>query len=320
MKRLLLLLPALVMISCSGGSFKAPDESLRHSYNYESSRISIVSLIENDIAEEKKIQIAVHQKSPEALELMKFIIPVLHDRNQLNISFWFLDGNSDAEITAFLKDKVDAPSAEDLLFNTDPRNTGYQEYREFLFGMRTFYKSLSDPENMTIGNAADSFIRFSLFNDENQNNSRSHYLVHSPLLIDNSKWELPFHGQLYYMMINDWPLNHYSAIKIKGSVLEDMFLTIRDESEERRAGSYLDALILMSYPDNYTPFSSIPSFINEENITDAVKFYPRQIIREKTKPATYLVNKKVERKHRKLSRSLEREYLEILEMEPLTEE
>ncbi|MBF9018388.1 MULTISPECIES: hypothetical protein [unclassified Oceanispirochaeta] len=320
MKKLLLLILPVLMISCSGKSIEELDETVRHQYSDESSRISIADLIDNNIEAERKIRISGNQKSTEALELMKFMMPLLHDRNKLNISFWFLDGCNDSEIAAFLKKEEGAPSAEDLLFNTDPRITGYLEYRDFLLGIQDFYQSLKDPENMTVGNEADSFVRFTLFDPQEKIDDRSHYLVHSPILIDNRKWELPFRGLLYFMMIHDWPLEHYSAINIKGSFLEELYLTKNDKSEERTAGSYLDAVILMGYPENNKPFSSIVSFINEENIADAVKFYPRQLIREKTKPAAYLVNNKVDRKHRKLSRSLEKQYIKILGMEPYTEE
>lgn len=320
MKKLLLLILPVLMISCSGESIKELDETVRQYYSDESSRISIADLIDNDIEAERKILISGNQKSMEALELMKFMIPLLHDRNQLNISFWFLDGSNDSEIAAFLNKEEGALSAEELLFNTDPRITGYLEYRDFLLGIRDFYQSLENPENMTIGNEADSFVRFSLFDPQEKIDDRSHYLIHSPILKDNRKWELPFRGLLYFMMIHDWPLEHYSAINIKGSFLEELYLTRSDKSEERTAGSYLDAVILMGYPENNKPFSSIVSFINEENIADAVKFYPRQLIREKTKPAAYLVNSKVDRKHRTLSRSLEKQYIKILEMEPYTEE
>lgn len=315
----ILILPAL-LLSCSGRSLKSVDQIQRQQYNKGTQRISISSLIDQSLESEKRILISVNQKSREALGLMKFIIPILHNRDKLNISFWFLDGNSDTAIMSFLRDEEDAPSAVELLFNADPRITGYLEYEEFLLGMKDFYQSLNEPETMVVGNAADAYVRFSLYDPSAKINGRDHYLVHSPLLIENNKWEIPFNGQLYFMMIHDWTLNQYAAIPVKGSILEDMFVSKFDASTGQTTVSYIDALILMGYPQSYLPFTPIETFINEENISEAVKFYPGQLIKEKTKPAAYLVNSKVERKHRKLSRSLDKQYLKILELEPYAKE
>lgn len=320
MKKLLLLILPVLMISCSGKSLNEVDESLRQQYNNEVTRTSIADLIDKSIESDRKILISVNEKSSEALELMKFLLPVLHDRNKLSVSFWFLDGNSDTDIMAFLRDEISAPAAEDLLFNTDPRTTGYLEYRDFLLSMKDFYLSLKDPESMNVGNEEDSFLRFSLYDPLVKTDERNHYLVHTPLLIENRKWEIPLDGQLYFMMIHDWPLDHYSALPVEGSLLEQMYLSKFDRSSDRTIGSYIDGIILMGYQDYYEPFSPIGNFITEGNIAEAVKFFPGQLIREKTKPAAYLVNSKVSRKHRKLSRTLEKQYLKILTLEPYTEE
>ncbi|MDC7232327.1 MAG: hypothetical protein PQJ58_03790 [Spirochaetales bacterium] len=317
---LLVILYVYITLSCSGRSVSAPDETLRQQLDAENSRIRIPDLIDKDLDEEKRVLISVHQKSPEALQLMKFLVPLLYDREMLTISFWFLDGNSESDIKLFLSKDSDAPTAEELLFNTDPRITGYEEYKDFLTGLQDFYGSLDDPETMQVVHEDDAFLRFSLYDPERINEDRSTYILHSPLLPDNRHWEIPFKGYLYYMMIHRWPYEQYSALLFKDSPLKEMYLTKYDQSAGRTAGSYLDGAILMGFNETYTPFTPLPSFINEKNIQQAVEFYPRQFIREKTKPAAYLVNRKVERKHKKLSRTLGREYDKVLELVPWREE
>ena len=319
MKNILLLLTPVLLLSC-GAAVQIPDAAQRREYNEHTTRLTIPAVVEREIADGNMIQINANSKSYEAIELMNYLIPLLDDRDHLSMSFWFLDGNSDSDILSWLNDDPESPSARELLFTSDPVLAGFTPYEEFLDGLREFYRTLEVPQNMSITTSYNAFVRFELFENREFDSRRTQYLVHSPVLNAKSGWEMPFKGHLYFMMIHDWLLENYRIIPVKDSVLEESYLTSTDEKEGVAAGSYLDGLILMGWSSEYTPFPGIESFITEENIAQALEFFPRQIIREKTNPATYLVNKKVSTRHRRISRHLEKLYSKITELEPADEE
>lgn len=315
MKNILFALIPFLLISC-GGAVQVPDDAVRRDLNEKTTRLRISEVIDSEIAADNKIQINGNSKSYEAIELIKFLVPLLEDRGNLSMGFWFTDGCSDEEILGFLNDEEGAPEAVDLLFKTDPVLAGFTPYQELLEGIKSFYQEIDNPEDILITSSDEAFVRFDLYERGDFDDGRKQYLIHSPLLNSRGRWEMPFQGQLYFMMIHDWLLENYRIIPMEGSVLEYSFLTRENESDGITAGSLMDGIILMGRDSSYTPFHRIEAFITEENIPYALEFFPKQIIREKTNPATYLVNKKVSGRHRRSSRKLEKLYSLITELEP----
>ncbi|MDA3956519.1 hypothetical protein [Oceanispirochaeta sp.] len=319
MKHTALLFFLFLFLSCRVQTISTPTPEEQRQYN-DIPRRGIAILLDQEIQNGRKILISGNSQAPEQFELLRYLLPVLHDQDSLNIGFWFLEGNSDQEILSYLKNDSAALSESELLFNTDPLLCGFQEYVDFLIYMRDFYNSLDHQETMVITNSDEASVYYSLFRPGIKNSDRTHFLIHSPILMENNRVELPFKGLLYFQMIHEWPLDRFSAIEIKDTLLENRYLTSSDQDQHRTAGMRTDVLILLYYPTSYKPLSRIEGFINEENISEALKSFPGQIIRKKVKPASYLVNKKVERFHRALNRKMKNEYEQILQMEPVLQE
>ena len=319
MKNIIMLLTIPLLFSCHANYIETPDSTERQLYN-EVIHVEIASAIEEEIKADRKILISGNSQSVEQFDLLKYLLPVLHDRKILSMGFWFLKGNSDLEILKYLRDDKDALTESELLFNTDPVLCGFQEYADFLVYMKDFYSNHDQPNEMVITDSDKALVYFDLYQQPGIRDERYHFMIHTPILLPGNHYELPFAGKLYYMMIHDWPLNHYNVLNIKGTILEDQFLTSSDRKLDITAGMIADALILLGYPESFSPLKKIDEFINEGNVSEALQSFPRQIIRKKVKPASYLVNKKVDRIHRNKYKKIEKEYERIRMMLPVLKE
>ena len=110
------------------------------------------------------------------------------------------------------------------------------------------------------------------------------------------------------MFIHEWIMDQYALIRMKDTVLGEYYVTSDDREARIRGNEKYDYLFLMGVSSSYESFVPIDSFITEENVTEALKSFPGQLIREKLKPASYLVNKKIQKIHRRASRRLEDAY------------
>ncbi|QEN07349.1 hypothetical protein EXM22_04850 [Oceanispirochaeta crateris] len=309
----------LLLFSCKAKDLAIPDADERQMFN-SLVHNGISAYIDKELEAGHKILINGNSSSVEQFALLKYLIPVLHDKDSLNIGFWFLRGNSDEEIISYLRGDQDALSASELLFNTDPVLCGFQEYADFLAYMKEFYESLDTKEDMIISSFDTATVYFDLYAQGRNLEDWTDLLLHTPLVMPNKRVELPFAGRLYFMMIHDWPLNRYSVIELKDTFLEDQYLTSYDKKMENTAGQKTDALILLDFPHSYEGLTKLEGFIGEGNVTQALESFPRQLIRKKLKPASYLVNKKVDSIHRKINRRMAREYEKISGLLPVLQE
>ncbi len=314
MKKALYLLLLLTFMSCT--PFRSPSSSEIEILKQEIQPGKIEELGRHIVSTGTGMIVYASPKGPEALAFLSYIIPLLNSRSSLSLRFWFLENNSDERILSFLKGDLNGPSAEDLLRRADPELCGFEPYRDFLIKLKAYYGELEEEERFKISSSDDVLLDFRLYNgDFLRDDERSVYLIHSPLR-EGRHWEFPFEGILYAMMIQEWPLQNYGYIRVEKNSLGSSFLTSRDAGEERLASERIDGLILMSYPEEYFPMKRIDSFVNEENIAEVLDFFPRQLIREKTKPASYLVNRKIDARHRKATRKLGRLYEAVREEIP----
>ena len=314
MKHIALILSITTLLSCS--PFHSPESSERDIIRNEIHPRKIETVIGQVLDSGKDLTVYASPKGPEALEFLSYVIPVLHEQGDLSLRLWFLKNNSDSEVKAFLEGEDGAYTASDLLRRANPVLGGFMAYETFLLNLKSFYNNLEDSESLKISSSDNVILDFRLYDGTfKEEAERNVYLIHSPLP-DGRRWEFPFQGILYSMMIHEWPLREYSAIDISGNYLGSSYLTERDADENRTASELIDGLFLMSFPREYIPMTRIESFVTEENISEVLSFFPRQLIREKTKPASYLVNRKIKASHKKAVRSLKRMYESILEEIP----
>jgi len=317
MKYLTLLFSLLTILSCSSEKLEPLTGQQRIQLN-QIKKSGIPFLLDQTIESDKKILISTTTFSHEQFALYKYLVPLLHDRKSLDMGFWFLKGNSDEEILKYLKNDDDSLTAKQLLFNADPVLCGYGEYEEFLEYLKAFYSELSDPDLMHITGTENAFAIIQIYGNITDTENQVRFLIHSPLPVENHKWQLPFAGEIYYMMVNDWIMNQYSGIEVKDSILGDQYLTTVDQENHIKAAERTDYLLLMGIPKSYQYFTPIESFVNESNVNEALKSFPNQIIREKLKPANYLINQKISRNYRRSSKRLKSEYMKVIEMFPNT--
>ena len=314
MKNTVLFCLLLSLISCS--PFHSPTASESEILRKEVHPGKIAVLFDELLASGRGLTVYASPKGPEALEFLTYIIPLLHEQEKLSIRLWFLRNSSDDDIKRFLQGKEDAPDAAELLRRADPILCGFESYSSFLEKLKSFYTDLDDPESMMITSSDEAILDFRLYNGQFlPAGERSVYLVHSPLPVRHH-WELPFEGLLYSMMIHEWPLHEYGAVSISENYLGSLFLTSQDAHDKYMASDRIDGLFLMSYPRDYIPMKRIEGFVSEENVADVLDFFPRQLIREKTKPASYLVNSKIDSRHNRAVRKLKRLYNAVKEKVP----
>ena len=319
MKNILLLFPLLILISCT--PLSVPDTPQRQLLNEALQPRKIETLVDEILDAGHDLTVYASPKGPEALSFLSYVIPVLHDHGKLSMRLWFLANSSDEDIMGFLAGRSGAPDAEELLRKANPILCGFEAYRLFLEKLKTFYTELEDPESFTISSSDDVVLDFRLYDGHFlPKENREVYLIHSPLPVGRASWELPFKGILYSMIIHEWPLREYAGLNITGTSLASDYLTRQDDRNNSPASDKIDGLFLLSYPRQYSPMERIEGFINPENVSRVLSFFPRQIIREKTKPASYLVNMKIDYKHDRAVRKLNRIYRRILEIVPGYEE
>jgi hypothetical protein len=306
MKNTALVLLLVTLVSCS--PFKSPDAVERETVLKEIHPVKIERIADEIHETGKKLSVYASPKGPEALQFLSYMIPVLHERGELSIRLWFLENNSDEEIKAFLEGREGAPDASDMLRHANPILCGFEPYAGFLEKLRSFYSELEDPESLSVISSDDVLLDFRLYNGHFlPKEERLVYLVHSPLQTGRH-WDLPFEGLLYSMMIHEWPLKEFGAVDIRDSSLGSSSLTGRDAQEGSMASDQIDGLFLMSFPREYVAMQRLDGFVNEQNIAEVLKFFPRQLIREKTRPASYLANAKIESRHNSAVRSLRKMY------------
>lgn len=301
-------IPLLLLSLLSCTPLSSPDVAEREALKKEILPVKIEGVADEIGESGKKLIVYASPKGREALQFLSYMIPLLHERGELSMRLWFLANNDAEEVRAFLEGKESAPSASDLLRRANPILCGFEAYRSFLERLRVFYSNLEDPSSFSISSSDEVLMDFRLYNGQFLPKGEDLvYLVHSPLQTGR-QWDLPFEGLLYSMMIYEWPMREYGAIDIRGSSLGASYLTGRDAHEETAAADLIDGLFLMSFPREYQEMKRIEGFVNEQNVSQVLEFFPRQLIREKTKPASYLANARIDFRHNRAERRLKKMY------------
>ncbi len=315
---LMLLFAFFALVSCH--ALVIPDEKLHKKLAKDFKPEKIFEMTERIIQEGKKMRVYGNPKGPESFLFIKYMVPLLYQKEHLSMRLWFLQNNSDKEILAWLKDEPGALNERQLLLRADARLCGFQEYEDLLKTIKEFYQSLEDPQSIELSGKEDVFLDFRLYDGDFGNEDRVRCLLHSPLRRGKTRWELPFKGRLYFMMIYDWPLDHYSALNLKESPIGQIPLNKAQEKTNRDARDFLDELILMSYQksstDNNYTMTPLKNFITETNVKTALLFFPRQLIRKKTGAAAWLIKRKINRQNQKLEKRINALYKKISDLEP----
>ncbi|OQY33759.1 MAG: hypothetical protein B6241_06820 [Spirochaetaceae bacterium 4572_59] len=320
MKKIILLLLILVLFcGCSQGRIIPIEEkqaAVLSSYLH-SEHESPAELIRFYAASDEKILLSGSNGIRSDFDLLRYIVPVLNDLQIRSMGFWFLNNISQEILDNYFSGNSDKYSAKDLLFLSDPSRTGFYELEEFILYLKDFIHR--SPEEASLWQISGSelkedsetspFLLYSCYSqseDKKITEERKKILIHNLLLNENGKWELPFQGALYDLMIHKWPLYHYSGINLNESPFGDLYLSEEDFRNNDTVSRYYDGLILMGVEDLFDPLSPIEAFINEGNTAEALEFFPDQLIRKKVKPASYLMNRTLRSQFNKMKRQFSR--------------
>lgn len=283
------------------------------SFYLHNSHMSPGELIRSYAAADEKILLLGREEFRTDFSLLRSIVPILNDLQMRSMGFWFLDNINQEILDNYFIGNSDQYSADDLLFLSDPSKTGFYELKDFIVYLRDFIQE--SPEEASLWHISGTepsedtqtspFLIYSnsaQFEKKDTTDIRKRVLIHNLLLSENGKWELPFQGALYNLMINNWPLYHYSGINLNESPFGNMYLSDADNREKIPVSLYYDSLILMGVENLFDPLSPIEGFINEGNTPEALKYFPDQLIRNKVKPASYLMNRTLRRQFNKRKR------------------
>lgn len=270
-------------------------------------------LIRSYAAKDEKIQLFGREEIRSDFSLLRSIVPVLNDLQMRSMGFWFLDNINQEILDNYFIGNSRQYSAEDLLFLSDPSKTGFYELKDFIVYLKDFIQK--SPEEASLWHISGTQLSedtqpspYLLYSNGTQSekkdttDKRKRVLIHNLLLNENGKWELPFQGALYNLMIHKWPLYRYSGINLNESPFGNLYLSETDNKEQNPISLYYDGLILMGVENLFDPLSPIEGFINEGNAPEALKHFPDQFIRNKVKPASYLMNRTLRRQLNKRKR------------------
>jgi len=313
MKKLLCLVPLLILLSCGNPRIeRLPDSTETGLTDYLRSRhMSPADLILRSSEDSRGVLLTGTRGLQSDITLLRYLVPVLHDAGHPSMALWFLHSGDEERIEAFMSGSDESITAEDLLFRADPARAGYTEYRDFLDYLKAFNAAL--PENSTfrvsglppLPDQADPFLVYTIPELPVSSGTRDRVLIHNPLQNSSGHWEIPFQGGLVHLMIHKWSLYRYSGILLSDSPFGDLYLTIEDRDAGRKVSEQYDGLILMGDREIFQPLSLLEGFINEGNTAAALESFPDQWIREQIKPAAYLMNRKLSSRHNRLTGVLE---------------
>ncbi len=315
MKKLFIILTIALVASCGRQEIIPPSAEVENALTdyLEESAASPASLI-RQIREQNRSVLLVGARGGESdLELLAYFVPVLMDMGELSLGLWFLDNVPSSMIDGYFSGDSSDLEAQDLLFASDPSMTGYMEYKEFLEYLRDFITSLPADTSWLIRGAETGdntpFLSYIPYQDLPADSSRNDaytIFIHNPVETPEKKSYFPFQGQLYYLLIHKWPQYRYAGIDLSHSPFGGLFFNERDREQGVPVRERFDGLLLAGIEKGFTPLHSIEDFINEGNAAEALDAFPNQIIREKIKPASYLMNMKLRREDRKRAKSLEK--------------
>ena len=248
------------------------------------------------------------------IELLTYLVPVLADLDKLTMELWFLSGVDQVLLDGYFSGEERELTGKDLLFLSDPSRTGYSEHIAFLEYLRDFIMNSPSTLRWKISGINESeedeshlFFRYisqEIYLSDNSLANGFKVFIHNPVLDSKGRVELPFRGALYYMLIHEWPLYQYSGIPLKNTPFGELYLTRNSSAMNHKVLNEFDALILMGREEWLFPLNPIQKFINESNTPQALESFPDQIIREKVKPASYLMNLRLKRDQKRIQKNL----------------
>ncbi len=314
MKKLILF--SLIFISSCGKQnaiIPERDVSIPLSLYLDENDQSPAHLIETKIQNETPVVLVGARGIQSDLELLKYLVPVLADLDSLNLGLWFLNGIPADSLNLFFNHSESDLTARDLLFMSNPAQTGYAEYADFLNYLKNFIRKLPEGTSWNISGtdstvpSALSYLSWDQRDSEilKEDNSYTIFL-HNPIIPIEGKSELPFQGELYYLMITEWQLHQYSGIDLEYSPFGELYLTSQDRENNQPVKERFNGLILCGIQESLTPVRLIEDFINEGNAAEALAAFPDQFIRKKLKPASYIMNLKLRSEDKKRRKILAR--------------
>ena len=315
MKKLLILCIIVLLGSCSRLEITPPAAEVERTLtNYlEETGMSPAALIHQVKDQNRSVLLVGVRGVQSDLELLAYFIPVLTDMGELSLGLWFLDNVPSPMIDEYFSDDSSGLEADDLLFASDPSFTGYREYREFLEYLRDFIISLPEETHWLVSgsdtqknNTFFIYIPYSELSTFSPRDDKYTIFIHNPVQPAEEKSYFPFQGQLYYMLIHKWPQYRYAAIDLAASPFGSLFFNSLDQETGTPVRERFDGVLLAGIEKGFTPLHRIEDFINENNAPEALEAFPRQIIRKKIKPASYLMNMKLRKEDRKWRNSLKK--------------